>query len=99
MASNSSFKLVCEQFVRSSKIAQRQRKIISQKDKERLVRTFEERDQDCLALVDMLAINRSAASVIAPYLRKQRIEEKPRGGRRNVRFHAEMRRCLQRIVV
>ena len=80
-------------------MAQRQRNRVSQEDKERLVRAFEEPDQDYLALADTLAINRSTArSIIARYLREGRIEEQPRGGRRNVRFDAEMTRCLQRIV-
>ena len=65
-------------------MAQRQRNIISQEDKERLIRAFEEQDQDYLALADTLAINRSTArSIIARYLRDGRIEEQPRGGRRN----------------
>ena len=80
-------------------MAQRQRNIVSQEDKERLVRAFEEQDQDYLALADTLAINRSTArSIIARYLREGRIEEQPRGGRRNVRFDADMTRCIQRIV-
>ena len=80
-------------------MAQRERNIVSQEDKERLVRAFEEQDQDYLALADTLAINRSTArSLITRYLREGRIEEQPRGGRHNVRFDADMTRCIQRIV-
>ena len=47
----------------------------------------------------MFAKKRSTASrVVARYLREGRVEEQPGGGRRNVRFDAEMIRCLQRIV-
>ena len=79
-------------------MAQRQRNIVSQEDKERLVRAFEEQDQDYKALDDTLAINHlTARNIIARYLRG-RIEEQARGGRRNVRFDADMTRCFQRIV-
>ncbi len=64
-----------------------------------MVRAFEEQDQDYLALADTLAINRSTArSLITRYLREGRIEEQPRGGGHNVRFDADMTRCIQRIV-
>ena len=64
------------------RMAQRQRNIISQEDKER---ALEEQDQDYLVLADMLAINRSTTrSVIARYIQERRIEEQPLGGRRNV---------------
>ena len=77
------------------RMAQRQRNRVSQEDKERLVRAFEEQDQDYLALTDTLAINRSTArSIITRYLREGRIEEQPRGGRRNVQFDAEMHRSI-----
>ncbi|CAB3996352.1 Cyclin-dependent kinase-like 2 [Paramuricea clavata] len=76
-----------------------QRRRISQKDKERLVRAFEEQDLNYLALADTLAINRSTArSIITRYLREGRIEEQPCGGCLNVRFDADMTRCIQRIV-
>ena len=72
-------------------MAQRQRSIISREGKERLVRAFEEQDQDYLALADMLVINSSTArSVITRHLREGRIEEQPRGGRRYaVRFDSK----------
>jgi transposase len=80
-------------------MAQRQRNIISQEEKERLVRAFEEQDQDYLTLADTLAINRSTAkSIITRYLREGRIAEQPHGGRRNVQFDEDMTRCVQRII-
>ena len=62
-----------------------QRQEIQQEDKERLVRAFEEQNEDYLALADELGINRSTArSMITRYMREGHIEERPRGGRNNV---------------
>ena len=48
---------------------------------------------------DTLGVNRSTArSIVARYIREGRIEERPRGGRNNVRVDEEMRNCLIEIV-
>ena len=66
-------------------MAGRNRNRIPREDRERLVRAFEEQDHDYLALADTLGIHRSTArSIVGRYLREGRIEQQPRGGRRNV---------------
>ena len=51
----------------------RRRQRITQEDKERLVRAFEELDQDYLTVADTLVVNRSTArGIIARYMRENR---------------------------
>ena len=49
---------------------------------------------------DTLGVNRSTATsrIVARYIREGRIEERPRGGRNNVRVDEEMRNFLSEIV-
>ena len=75
------------------------RQRISQEDTERLVRAFEELDQDYLTVADTLGVNRSTArGIIARYIRENRTTERPRGGRNNVKVNDEMKQCLEAIV-
>ena len=70
----------------------RRRQKISQEDKERLIRSFEEPDQDYLTVADTLGVNRSTArAIIARYIRENRTAERPRGGRNNVKVNVEMK--------
>ena len=49
----------------------RRRQKISQEDKERLIRSFEEPDQDYLTVADTLGVKRSTArGIIARYIRE-----------------------------
>jgi len=44
-------------------------------------------------------VNRSTArSIVATYLREGRVNERPRGGRNNVRVDNEMRDCINEIL-
>ena len=77
----------------------RRRQRISQEAKKRLVRAFEELDQDYLTVADTLGVNRSTArGIIARYIRENRTAERPRGGRNNVKVNDEMKQCLEAIV-
>jgi len=53
---------------------------------------------DNLSVADTLDVNRSTArSTVATYLREGRVNERPRGGRNNVRVDNEMRDCINEI--
>ena len=74
-------------------MAERVRNRIGQEDKERLVRAYKAPEQDYLGTADNLGINRSTArGIIARYLRENRVDERPRGGRNHVKVDEEMRR-------
>ena len=67
------------------------RRRISQQDRKRMVRPFEGSDEDYLKITDTLRINGSTAKgIIARYLRDHQINERPRGGRNNVKVN---RKC------
>ena len=54
--------------------------------KERIVRAFEDEEEDYLLVADTLAVNRSTTrGIVARYIREGRIRDRPRGGRDNVR--------------
>ena len=81
-------------------MAERVRNRIGQEDKERLVRAYEAPEQGCLAVADNLGINRSTAIGIigiARYLRENRVDERPHGGRNHVKVDQEIWRCLEAI--
>jgi len=60
--------------------------------RERLVRAFEDVNEDYLIVADTLGINRSTArSIVSRYVREGRIAERPRGGPNHVRVVNEMR--------
>lgn len=68
--------------------------------RERIVRAFEDKEEDYLLAADTLGVNRSTArGIVARYIREGRIRERPRGGRNNVRVdEGEMRDCLEEII-
>ena len=67
--------------------------------RERLVRAFEDVNEDYLIVADTLGINRSTArSIVSRYVREGRIAERPRGGPNHVRVDNEMRDCLNEIL-
>ena len=75
------------------------RQRISQENRERLVRAFDEPEQDYLSLADTLGINRSTArGIVRRYLEEGRVNERARGGRNHVKVDEEMRRCIAAIL-
>ena len=66
--------------------------------RERLVRAFEDVNEDYLIVADTLGINRSTARSVSRYIREGRIAERPRGGPNHVRVDNEMRDCLNDIL-
>ena len=81
----------------SSKMPRRNR--IPLEHRERIVRAFDDEEEDYLLVADTLGVNRSTArGIVALYIREGRIRERPRGGRNNVRVDDEMRDCLEEII-
>ena len=79
-------------------MAERRRRI-AQEDRNRIVRAFEEPEQDYLVIADTLGVNRSTArGIVARFIRENRVDERPRGGRNNVKVNEEMRQCLEAIL-
>ena len=79
-------------------MAERRRRI-AQEDRERIVRAFEEPEQDYLVVADTLGVNRSTArGIVARFIRENRVDERSRGGRNNVKVNEEMRQCLEAIL-
>ena len=67
--------------------------------RERIVRGFEDLEEDYLVVADTLGINRSTArGIVARYIREGKIQERPRGGRNNVRVDDKMRDCQEEII-
>ena len=63
---------------------------IAQEDRERIVRAFEGPEQDCLVVADTLGVNRSTArGIVARFIWENRVDERPRGGRNNVKVNAD----------
>ena len=76
-----------------------QRNRIPLEHRERIIRAFEDENEDYILVADTLGVNRSTArSIVARYIREGRIAERPRGGRNNVRVDNEMRDCLNDIL-
>ena len=77
----------------------RRRNRIPNETRERIVRAFEDPSKDYLVVADTLGVNRSTArSIVAKYNREGRVNERPRGGRNNVKVDEEMKDCLNEIV-
>ena len=94
------YKETCTRRFRQSKndMAERRRRI-AQEDRERIVRAFEEPEQDYLVVADTLGVNRSTArGIVARFIRENRVDERPRGVRNNVKVNEEMRQCLEAIL-
>ena len=67
--------------------------------RERLVRAFEDVNEDYLIVADTLGISGSTArSIVSRYVREGRIAERPHGGPNHVRVDNEMRDCLNDIL-
>ena len=99
------YKLRCYAFLAlielvSSNMAERRRRMrICQDDRQRLIHAFEEPDQDYLEIADTLGIKRpTARGIIRRYLQHNRVDERRRGGRNNVRVDDVMKNCLEEIV-
>ena len=72
-------------------MAERRRRI-PQEDRERLVRAFEEPDQDYLVVADTLGVNRSTArGIVTRFIRENRVDKRLRGGRNNIKVNEEIR--------
>ena len=72
---------------------------IALEHRERLIKAFEDDNEDYLLVADTLGVNRSTArGIVARYIREGRIAETPRGGRNHVRVDAAMRDCLNDIL-
>ena len=72
---------------------------IALEHRERIIRAFDDDNEDYLLVADTLGVNRSTArGIVARYIREGRIAERPRGGRNHVRVDAEMRDCLNDIL-
>ena len=60
--------------------------------RERIVRAFEDEQEDYRLVADTLGVNRSTArGIVARYITEGRIRERLRDGRNNVRVDDEMR--------
>ena len=67
--------------------------------RQRTVRKFEDPTEDNLSVADTLGVNKSTARrMAATYLREERVNERARGGRNNVRVDDEMRDCINEIL-
>ena len=67
--------------------------------RERIVRAFEDTNEDYLMVADTIGVNRSTArSIVARYIREGRIAKRPRGGASNVHVDNEMKDCLNDIL-
>ena len=68
---------------------------ISLEHRERIVRGFEDEEEDYLVVAETLRVNRSTArGIVACYIREGRIQERPRGGRNNCREEIINENCL-----
>ena len=55
------------------------------KQRERIVRAFEDVHEDYLMVADTIGVNKSTArSIVTRYVREERIAERPRGGPNHV---------------
>ena len=68
--------------------------------RERLVRAYEDRTEDYLMVVDILGVNCSTArGILTRYIRKgSRVQERPRGGRSNMKMDDDIKQCLNDTV-
>ena len=67
--------------------------------RERIIRAFEDTNEDYLMVADTIGVNRSTArSIVARYIREGRIAEGPRGGANNVLGDNGMKDCLNDIL-
>lgn len=77
----------------------RRRQRITLENRERLVRAFNDPQQDYLNIAETLGIHPSTArGIVRRYLEHDRIEELPRGGRNNTKVDREMTLCIEAII-
>ena len=70
------------------------RKRIPLGQRPRIIQAFEDVNEDYLTVAAAIGVNQSTArSIVARYLREERIAERPRGGANHVRVDDEMRNC------
>ena len=74
------------------------RNCILLEQRERIIRAFEDTNEDYLMVADTIGVNRSTARLVARYIRERRIAERPRGGANNVCVDNEMKDCLNDIL-
>ena len=84
---------ICKGFLNAGEMPRRNR--ISLEHRGRIVRGFEDEEEDYLVVADTLGVNRSTArGIVAHYIREGRIQERPRGGRNNCREEIINENCL-----
>ena len=66
--------------------------------RERIVRGFEDEEEGYLVVADTHGVNQSTARGIVARYGKGRIQERPRGGKNNVRVNNEMSDYLKEII-
>ena len=86
---NEQQKVYCYKYMYSARKMPRRNRIPLE-HRERIVRAFEDEQEDYLLVSDTLGVNRSTArGIVARYITEGRIQERPRGGRNNVRVDDE----------
>ena len=70
---------------------------ISLEHRERIVRAFDDANQDYIAVADRCA-QVDCEKHCSKFVKEGKIEERPRGGRNNVRVDDEMKDCLHEII-
>ena len=76
-----------------------QRNRISNEVRECLVRSYEDPTEDYLMVADTLGVNRSTTrGILTRYIREGRVQERPRGGRNNLKVDDDIKQCLNVIV-
>ena len=72
---------------------------VSNADRNRLIDDFEGEQLDYLVVADTLGVKRQTArSIVLNYIRENRREALPRGGRRRSKTGQEMKNCLQQLL-
>ena len=67
--------------------------------RKRIIKAFEDENEDDILVADTLGVNRSTArSIVARYIPEGNIEERAHGSRNNVKVNNEMRECLDDIL-
>ena len=72
-----------------------QRNRIPNEVRERLVRSFEDPTEGYLMVADTLGVNRSTArGILTWYICEGKVQERPRGGRKNVKVDDDKKQWL-----
>ena len=72
-----------------------QRNRIPNEVRERLVRSFEDPTEGYLMVADTLGVNRSTArGILTWYIGEGKVQERPRGGRKNVKVDDDIKQWL-----